>query len=80
MMKTIYLINKRQFEREAAYEAALNLVDRLEPPRIGGRGEALAAHLYSTDGQLLQTLDEVVQAILDNNLAVTDRLAMELAA
>lgn len=79
-MTTIYLVNKHQFEREAAYEAALNLVDRLEPPRIGGRGEALAAHLYSADGQLLQTLDEIVRAILDNNLAGADRLAMELAA
>lgn len=79
-MKTIYLINKRQFEREAAYEAALLWIDRLEPPRLSGRGEALAAHLYSADGKLLQTLDEVVRAALNDDLAFTNKPVMELAA
>lgn len=77
-MTTIYLVNKKQVEREAAYEAALKWVNRLEPPHLRGRGESLTKHLYNADGKLLKTLDEVVRAVLDNELAIDE--PMELAA
>jgi hypothetical protein len=52
-------------EREATYAAALTLVARIDDDLTRG-----VRHYRSKGGVLLRTLDEVVRAILDNDLMV----------
>lgn len=52
--------------RKATYQTALRLIDAIEPdPRFS----RLAVHWRGRDGQLLTTLDEVIRAILTDELA-----------
>lgn len=66
-MTTIYLINKQQIEREAAYEAALKLVEWIDAKLTRG-----VVHYRNMDGQLLRTLDEVTRAIIADDLAMDE--------
>jgi len=50
-------------EREATYQAALKLVARIDEDLTKG-----IRHYRTKGGKLLTTLDEVVHAILDNDL------------
>lgn len=50
-------------ERNAAYIAALHLVDAIEPD-----GRRLAVNWYHCDGGLLRTLDQVVTAAVQGEL------------
>jgi len=54
----------RPEEQEAAYEAALELVAQIDDHLTHG-----TKHYRTQSGELLRTLDQVVNAILDNNLA-----------
>lgn len=49
--------------KEAAYQAALELVAEIDYNLTTGRG-----HYYNSMGEILTTLDEVVRAILGNDL------------
>lgn len=68
-------------EREEAYYAALKLVERIDEDLTKG-----IRHYRTKAGQLLLTLDEVIRAILDNDLLVEEKreervwLPQELAA
>jgi hypothetical protein len=52
--------------KDAAYHAALRLVRRIDSDLERGTG-----HYRTTDGLLLATLDQVVNAIIANNLETT---------
>ena len=52
-------------ERDASYYAALKLVARIDEDLTRG-----VRHYRNKSGELLTTLDEVVRAILDNDLMV----------
>lgn len=54
-------------EREAAYQAALKLVTRIDDDLIRG-----VRHYRNKGGKLLGTLDEVVRAILADDLLLPD--------
>lgn len=54
-------------EREAAYYAALKLVARIDEDLTKG-----TRHYRTKAGTLLTTLDEVVRAILDDNLLLPE--------
>lgn len=63
----------RMTEREQAYNAALALVNGLEPDP---RQSKLARNFRNRAGKLLETLPEVVNAILADDLATApERLA-----
>lgn len=51
---------------QAAYELAFTYLISLEPDP---RTSRLTRHLYDTDGELLETLDQVVRACADRKLA-----------
>ena len=53
-------------EREATYQAALVIIDRLEPDP---RSYRLTRHFENCAGEPLETLGEVVQALIDGDLA-----------
>ncbi len=59
-------------EREEAYYAALNLVARIDEDLTKG-----IRHYRNKAGTLLLTLDEVIRAILDNDLQLEERQAAE---
>lgn len=62
---------RKKVEREAAYQAALKLVARIdEELRQGIR------HYRNRAGELLTTLDEVVRAILGNDLLMPEEIAV----
>ena len=63
----ILQIDKRAIEREAAYLAALDWIDQLEPP-TEQRYHKLTRNLHRTDGMQLIELDEVIQAALAGEL------------
>jgi hypothetical protein len=54
-------------ERETAYRAALALVSRIDRDLTRSTG-----HYRNRAGALLTTLDEVVRAILTDNLLIAD--------
>jgi hypothetical protein len=54
-------------EQEAAYHAALELVARIDEDLVRG-----IRHYRTKAGLLLTTLDEVVRAILEDNLLLTE--------
>lgn len=58
-----------RLELEAAYQAALKLVDRIDYNLRRG------IHYRTSDGALLTTLDEVIRAILTNDLRLPDEPA-----
>ena len=60
-------------EREAAYQAALKLVARIDEDLTRGTG-----HYRNKAGALLRTLDEVVRAILDNDLMAPEEQGVDL--
>ena len=60
-------------EQEATYYAALELVARIDEDLTRG-----VRHYRNKAGVLLQTLDEVVRAILDDNLLVPDEQETEM--
>jgi len=67
-------------EQEATYYAALELVTRIDEDLTRG-----VRHYRNKAGVLLNTLDEVVRAILDDNLLIPEQeaemiWAQELAA
>lgn len=66
-MIRIYAINKQATEREAAYLAALDWLDQLEPS-AEQRYHKLTRNLHRADGTRLVELDEVVQAALAGDL------------
>lgn len=60
---------EREVEREEAYLYTLVALDILEPKVFDGR---LSRNLHNRDGQLLRTLDQVVTAILADELMTGD--------
>jgi len=54
-------------EREAAYQAALKLVARIDEDLTRG-----IRHYRNKAGVLLTTMDEVIRAILDNDLLLPE--------
>ena len=60
-------------EREATYNAALELVARIDDDLTRG-----VRHYRNKDGLLLTTLDEVVRAILDDNLLIPEEQDNEM--
>lgn len=56
-------------KREAAYQAALKLVERIDYNLRRG------IHYRASDGAVLTTLDEVIRAILADNLRLPDEPA-----
>jgi hypothetical protein len=60
-------------EREATYQAALKLVARIDEDLTRG-----IRHYRNKAGVLLTTLDEVVRAILDNDLLVPEEQGIEV--
>lgn len=60
-------------EQEAAYRAALELVARIDEDLTRG-----VKHYRTKAGKLLETLDQVVQAILDDNLLMPDEKEAEV--
>lgn len=54
-------------EQEAAYYAALHLVDRIDEDLTRG-----TRHYRNKAGKLLQTLDEVIRAILNDDLQIKE--------
>ena len=72
--------NSKMTEQEATYYAALELVARIDEDLTRG-----VRHYRNKAGVLLNTLDEVVRAILDDNLLIPEQQdevvwAQELAA
>jgi hypothetical protein len=63
-------------EREAAYQAALKLIKLIDPLPGSNR---LSVHWRSKSGVLLRTLDEVVRAILADELILPETAELELA-
>ena len=63
----------RVSEQEATYYAALELVARIDEDLTRG-----IRHYRTKAGMLLTSLDEVVQAILDDNLLVPEQQDFEL--
>ncbi len=59
-------------EQEATYSAALELVARIDENLTRG-----ICHYRTKAGQLLTTLDEVVRAILDDNLILAEEQEAE---
>ena len=57
-------------QKDAAYKTALELVARIDENLTRDTG-----HYYTKSGELLTTLDEVVRAILDNDLLMSDEVA-----
>jgi hypothetical protein len=55
-----------QAKREAAYHAALTWADLVEPDP---RSHRLTRHYETVAGDKLETLDEVVRALIDGDLA-----------
>lgn len=62
-------------EQEATYHAALELVARIDEDLTRG-----IRHYRTRAGVLLTTLDEVVRAILDDNLMLEDEAEMRWVA
>jgi hypothetical protein len=60
-------------EQEATYRAALELVARIDEDLTRG-----VRHYRTKAGLLLTTLDEVIRAILDNNLLIPEEQESEL--
>lgn len=60
-------------EREATYNAALELVARIDEDLTRG-----IRHYRTKAGRLLTTLDEVVRAILEDNLLLAEEKENEL--
>jgi hypothetical protein len=60
-------------EREATYQAALKLVARIDEDLTRG-----IRHYRNKAGVLLTTLDEVVRAILDNDLLLPEEQGVEM--
>ena len=60
-------------EREATYQAALKLVARIDEDLTRG-----IRHYRNKTGVLLTTLDEVVRAILDNDLLLPEEQSLEV--
>lgn len=60
-------------EREATYQAALKLVARIDEDLTRG-----IRHYRNKTGLLLTTLDEVVRAILDNDLLLPEEQGHDL--
>lgn len=60
-------------EQEATYRAALELVARIDEDLSRGVG-----HYYTKSGVLLTTLNEVIRAILDNDLLWPDEEEAEI--
>ena len=60
-------------EREATYQAALKLVARIDEDLTRG-----IRHYRNRAGLLLTTLDEVVRAILDNELLLPEEQSLEM--
>jgi hypothetical protein len=60
-------------EQEATYRAALELVARIDEDLTRG-----VRHYRTKAGLLLTTLDEVVRAILDNNLLMPEEQESEV--
>lgn len=72
-MKPTLIKSPAMTDREAAYRAALTLVGKIDDDLDRGTG-----HYRNRAGVLLETLPEVVNAILADNLAVNapERLAV----
>ncbi|GAB4461999.1 MAG: hypothetical protein Kow0031_40820 [Anaerolineae bacterium] len=78
-MSQLHLVNKNgrrprpelvkpiQTDQEAAYYAALELVARIDDELTRG-----VRHYRTTSGQLLNTLDEVIHAILTDTLELPE--------
>ena len=60
-------------EQEATYEAALELVARIDEDLTRG-----IRHYRNTAGRLLTTLDEVINAILTNELLLPEQKETEM--
>jgi hypothetical protein len=60
-------------EREATYQAALKLVARIDEDLTRG-----IRHYRNKAGSLLTTLDEVIRAILDDDLLVPDEAGLHV--
>ncbi len=60
-------------EREATYQAALKLVARIDEDLTRG-----IRHYRTKAGLLLTTLDEVVRAILDNDLLLPEEQSIDM--
>lgn len=60
-------------EQEATYRATLELVARIDEDLTRG-----VRHYYTKSGLLLYSLDQVIQAILDNNLMTPDEQEQEV--
>lgn len=60
-------------EQEATYRAALELVARIDEDLTRG-----VRHYRTKAGLLLTTLDEVIRAILDNNLLIPEEQESEV--
>ncbi len=60
-------------EREATYQAALKLVARIDEDLTRG-----IRHYRNKAGILLTTLDEVVRAILDNDLLMPEEQGLDM--
>ena len=60
-------------EQEATYHAALELVARIDEDLTRG-----VRHYRNKAGKLLTTLDDVVRAILDNDLQLADEQEEEM--
>lgn len=79
----LVMMSKAATEEEASYYAALSLVAQIDEELTRG-----TRHYRNRAGVLLTTLDEVVHAILDDNLLLSDDedetevvwVAQELAA
>ena len=61
------VVSSQMTEQEATYQAALKLVARIDEDLSRG-----VRHYRDKGGTLLTTLDEVVRAILDNNLLLDE--------
>lgn len=61
---------KRITDQEATYRAALKLVTRIDKDLTRGTG-----HYYTKSGRLLVKLDEVIRAILRDDLMIPEGVA-----
>lgn len=68
---TLHTVTKQ----EAAYYAALPLVARIDEDLTLG-----IRHYRNRAGELLEKFDQVILAILDNDLLVPDEIQLEMAA
>lgn len=57
---------QKRYQAQKCYQAALALVDAIEPEGAS----RLAVHWHDADGRLLRTLDEVVRAILADEVVL----------